>query len=118
MLSQASFEAILRDSTKRIEQDIYWQDDEDHSPAVEFRVEIISDKGSPLFIQGRWNVLAGKLTYTMIHQKFGRIYALDMGMAHRNPDGSTAGEVHKHSWREEYQDKWTYEPGDITASVS
>lgn len=39
MLDQADFQAILADLTKRIEKDIAWAEDPDHSPAREFRVE-------------------------------------------------------------------------------
>jgi hypothetical protein len=39
-LSDAEFDAILTDCTKLIEGDIVWQEDEDHSPSLEFKVEI------------------------------------------------------------------------------
>ena len=37
VLSLTEFETMLNDTTKRIEGDIVWQEDEDHSPCQEFR---------------------------------------------------------------------------------
>ena len=51
-MTQAEFDSLLADSTKRIDQDITWQEDEDHSPGVEFRVPVNSDPGFPIFIKG------------------------------------------------------------------
>jgi hypothetical protein len=51
-LTQNEFEAILADDSKRIEGDISWTDDEDHSPSVEFRAEVQSAPGYPLFVRG------------------------------------------------------------------
>ena len=39
-LTSAEFEAILDDTSKRIDGDIAWQEDEDHSPCVDFRAEV------------------------------------------------------------------------------
>jgi len=49
-MTEAEFQAILGDASKRIEGDIAWSDDEDHSPAVEFRANILSDNGYPLVL--------------------------------------------------------------------
>jgi hypothetical protein len=49
-MTQAEFDSLLADSTKRIEQDIAWQEDEDRSPGVEFRAQVISDPGFPIFM--------------------------------------------------------------------
>ena len=38
MLTQAEFEEFINDTTKQIDGDILWIEDEDHSPTVEFRV--------------------------------------------------------------------------------
>lgn len=43
MLTQREFEAILADESKRIEDDIVWREDPEHSPAREFRAELRSD---------------------------------------------------------------------------
>lgn len=49
-LTLTEFETMLGDATKRIEGDIVWQEDEDHSPCLEFRAEIQSGSGWPLFV--------------------------------------------------------------------
>jgi hypothetical protein len=48
MLSDTEFSKIITDTSKRIEGDIVWRTDTDNSPAVEFRVEILSDEGLPV----------------------------------------------------------------------
>lgn len=116
--TQNEFEAILGDSTKFIEGDIRWGNDEDHSPSLEFRVEVGSDPGFPLFVRGSYNPLAEKLTFALIHKGAGRIYALDLGSDHHNPDCNNVGEKHKHSWTDQHKDKQAYVPGDITTSAA
>ena len=114
-LSQQEFDAILADQSKRIVGDLAWQNDEDHSSAREFRAEVASGAGYPLFVNGRCNPKAGTLSFTLIHRGVGRIYALDLGAEHRNPDGRLVGEKHKHRWTEALRDKQAYVPADITA---
>ena len=114
-LSQQEFDAIPSDDTKRIVGDIEWRDDEDHSPAREFRAEVASEAGYPLFVNGRCNPKAGTLSYTLVHRGVGRIYGLDLGAEHHNPDRSRIGEKHKHRWTEAWRDKQAYVPKDITA---
>lgn len=117
-LTQTEFEAILADDTKRIGGNLRWRNDEDHSPAVEFRVEVESESGYPLFAVGRLNRAAGTLSYVLIHRTAGRIYALDLGADHHNPTCETVGEKHKHRWTQQYRDKCAYVPDDITAGVT
>jgi hypothetical protein len=114
-MTNAEFEALLTDETKRIVGDLFWVEDEDHSPSVEFRVEIESDPGWPIFVRGSYNALAGTLSYTLVHRNHGRIYALDLGKDHHNPTCNHVGEKHKHRWTEEFRDKDAYVPDDITA---
>ena len=45
-LTDAEFESILGDEEKRIPNDIAWTEDEDHSPAWEFRANVESGQGS------------------------------------------------------------------------
>ncbi|HHH46919.1 MAG TPA: hypothetical protein ENK53_07935 [Thiotrichales bacterium] len=116
MITQQEFESILADASKRIAGDIRWQEDENHSPALEFRVEVESDPGWPLVLVGRWNPRAGTLSYVLIHRSVGRIYGLDLGADHHNPTCQRVGEKHKHRWTEEFRDKKAYVPSDITAS--
>ncbi len=118
ILSQEEFEAIIGDLTKRIDGDIKWSEDEEHSPAIDFRVEILSEVGYPLFLKGRYNALSEKLSYHIIHKGVGRIYGLDLGQDHKNPDGRFVGEKHKHRWKELERDKVAYVPADITASAN
>ena len=96
-ISQQEFEAILADETKEIAQDLVWREDEDHSPAREFRASVASQAGYPLFIVARYNPVAGALSYALIHRGAGRIYALDLGADHHNPDCNRVGEKHKQS---------------------
>ena len=115
-ISQQEFEAILADDTKEIAQDLSWGEDKDHSPAREFRATITSTAGYPLCVVGRYNPMAGKLSYVLIYGGTERIYALDLGADHHNPDCNRIGEKHKHRWTEEFRDKQAYVPEDITES--
>jgi hypothetical protein len=117
VLTQGEFEAILCDASKRIIESISWCEDEDHSPSVEFRAEIASDAGHPLMVRGSFNRMAKTLTFALIHRQAGRVYALDMGKGHRNPDGTFFDGTHKHRWNEKHRDREAYEPDDITADV-
>lgn len=117
-MNQTDFEVLISDTTKRVVGDITWVDDEDHSPAVEFRVEVDSDAGYPIFLKGSYNARAGALSYTLVHRGSGRIYALDLGKDHHNPSCTNVGEKHKHRWNEAVRDKEAYVPDDITASVT
>lgn len=114
-ISSQEFETILDDHSKVVNHDIVWNDDEDHSPAREFRAVVDSGSGWPLFIVGRFNSFAGTLSFALIHRGFGRIYALDLGADHHNPDCHCIGEKHKHRWQEGFRDKNAYVPDDITA---
>ena len=116
MITQQEFNAILADTTKTIEGDLAWSDDEDHSPAIEFRAEVRSEAGYPLFVVGRYNPMAGTLSFAIIHRGAGRIYGLDLGADHHNPTCQRVGEKHKHRWTEAFRDKEAYVPDDITES--
>ena len=113
-MSQQEFESILSDDTKEISADIIWNQDPDHSQSREFRVDVESAAGHPMFLNGWYNPLSGKLSYSLIHRSMGRIYGLDLGADHRNPDGVRVGEKHKHRWKDGSRDKWAYVPRDIT----
>lgn len=110
------FQSLIKNTSKQINGDITWVENTGHSPTVEFRVQVDSAEGYPLFIKGSYNQLISALTYTLIHQSFGRIYGLDLGKEHRNPDGKLVGEKHKHRWDEVFRDKQAYVPDDITES--
>lgn len=118
-LTDADFASILEDETKRIVDDvIIWREDEDHSPAMEFRVGVESENDWPLLVKGRCNQAAGTLNYALILRTAGRIYALDLGKRHHNPRCEQIGEKHKHRWSERYGDKEAYVPDDVKAPVS
>lgn len=118
-MTEFEFAEILADESKEIASDIRWTNDEDHSPAVEFRQEIQSGDSHPLFVRGSFNQEAQTLTFALIHKTEGRVYALDLGKLHRNPDGKMIGRKHKHSWKEPpIRDRFAYEPSDITAPIS
>ena len=117
-LTDAEFASILEDETKRIQDDVTWREDEDHSPAREFRVDVESANGWPIFVKGRYNESAGTLTYALILKTAGRIYGLDLGKDHHNPQCEQIGEKHKHRWSERYGDKEAYVPDDVNAPVS
>jgi hypothetical protein len=51
-ISNTEFDALLNDSSKRIANDIVWEEDEDRSPYWEFRAEVQSTSGWPLFMRG------------------------------------------------------------------
>ncbi len=116
-MTQNEFEVLIEDAGKRIVDDIYWEEDEDHSPSVEFRAEVESDTGYPIFIRGSYNMIARTLTFALIHRGSGRIYALDLGKDHHNPNCQYVGEKHKHRWNEVVRDKDAYAPKDIPDSV-
>lgn len=116
-MNQGEYEALMSDATKRIDRDVAWAEDEDHSPAVGFRAEVRSDPGYPLYVKGYLNRAARKLTYVLIHRAEGRVYGLDLGKDHRNPSGNLVSEKHKHHWSEQTGVKDAYVPEDITATV-
>ena len=115
-LNQQEYEAIINDNTKVIAENIEWEGPR-NSPARKFMAKIDSDEGYPIFVKGWYNPRSGKLSFSIIHRTVGsRIYGLDFGAAHRNPDGKLVGEKHKNYWVPGSRDKWAYEPADITTT--
>ena len=113
-LSQQEFEDIINDGTKIIADDIKWEGS-NNAPTREFRVAVESDAGYPIFVKGWYNPRSGKLSFAIIHRTVGgRIYGLDLGADHQNPDGNLVGEKHKNFWSPGSRDKWAYIPQDIT----
>jgi len=117
-MKQQDFDALLADTTKQINGSVEWDMDDDHYPSVEFRIEVVSQPKYPIFVKGSYNQLAQTLTYALIHQRYGRIYALDLGKDHHNPTCSSVGRKHKHRWTELFRDKEAYVPDDITALIN
>jgi hypothetical protein len=118
LLTQVEFNALIANSSKEILEDITWVEDEDHSPALEFRAEVRSDAGYPLFMRGSYNRIAETLSFALIHRGAGRIYALDLGKDHHNPNCKRVGEKHKHCYSEQLGDREAYVPEDITTPVT
>lgn len=116
-ITQNEVDDFLADTEKWISGDIRWVEDEDHSPARVFKVELESEVGYPVMVRGWFNPLAGKLSFTLLHRETGRIYGLDLGADHKNPDGTFVGELHKHRWKDATADKEAYVPPDITADL-
>lgn len=116
--TETELTTLLADTSKAITGDISWGEDEDHSPALEFRAEITSQAGYPLFVRGSFNPLAQTLTFAIIHAGSRRIYALDLGKDHHNPNCIDVGEKHKHRWTDRFRDKDAYVPDDITQPAS
>ncbi len=112
-LTDAEVASLLANEQKRIRNDIDWTENEDHSPAWEFRSEVESDQDWPLFVSGRYNRRAGALSYALILKTVGRIYGLDMGKG--NPQCDQVGDTHVHRWSERYGDEEAHVP-DVTAS--
>lgn len=112
-LSQQEYNTIISDPTKVIHEDILWEG-HPSSSRREFRIEVESEEGYPIFLKGWYNPSSGKLSYSVIHRSVGRIYGLDMGADHQNPDGQWVGEKHKNYWVPGSRDKWAYVPPDIT----
>ncbi len=116
-MTDTEFAAIISDETKEIDGDLEWSNDEDHSPCVEFRANVGSDSGYPIFVCGSYNPMALKLSFSLIHRGQGRIYGLDLGSEHHNPSCDYVGDCHKHRWTETHRDKEAYVPQDLTAEI-
>ena len=117
-LTDTEFTSILKDEAKHIRGDVLWREDEDHSPAREFRVDVESTNGWPLFVRGYYNAVAGTLSYALILKTAGRIYGLDLGKDHHNPQCEQIGERHLHRWSQVHGDKLAYVPDNVIAVVS
>lgn len=116
VLTDSEFQAIVADQSKEIVGDLVWIPDRDRKAAVGFRVPVLSTPDYPLTLAAYYNPGAPRLSYTLIHRPAGRIYGLDLGVGHRNPDFRRVGRTHKHTWSEEHRDRRAYEPADITES--
>ena len=118
-LSRAEFESILSDTSKTVKGDILWKPDLKYDLWLKFKAAILLDRETyVLTVHGTYNTLIEALSYVIICPQYGRIYGLDMGEDHRNPDGKLVGEKHKHRWSEIYRDKEAYVPPDITAPAN
>lgn len=115
-LGDEEFRILLTDA-KTIAGDIAWEPSEDDPATVVFRVEVGSDAGWDLFIQGRCNGESGYLTYALILRSAGRIYALAMGKDHHNPDCQWVGDKHLRMRSEKHRDKAAAIPAAINVPL-
>lgn len=112
----AEYKAIIDDDAKSITENIVWHNALDDPTVQEFRVNVDYPNADAMVINGRYNPSAGKLSYTLFMPSVGRIYGLDLGASHRNPNGERTGDTHKNYRAEGARDNWAYNPEDITAS--
>jgi hypothetical protein len=68
-------------------------------------------------MKSTFNSLVTAISFVLISKAAGRIYALDLGKGHGNPDGVRVGDPHKHRWSGQFKDKESYEPIDIAATA-
>ena len=117
-LSESDVLAIIGDTSKVIEGDIEWQAQSTMRPAQRFRAPVSSEVWDGLMLQGCFSPAARKLSYTLFIPEHGRIYGLDLGAEHVNPDGKRLVGTHKVRWMAEHGDRLGYVPADITAEWS
>ena len=94
-MTQGEFDALIADSTKRIDGAIVWNQDK-QGIVFEFRVRVVSESGDQLFVKGSHNRKLGKTSYTLYTTE--RIFGVDYDRAHGN-----AGNFHVHKWDSEKQ---------------
>lgn len=117
-LSSKDFTSILA-NIKRINTDILWEQSVTHPDALNFVVQVEAEAKLGLTLHGYYNPKLQKLSYVLVLDGIGRIYGLDIGQGHKNPDGILIGAKHKHRWSAVYRNaKDAYVPADITASPS
>lgn len=116
--TEADVTTIIADPSKMIVSDINWRRTQTYAPASWFLVDVASEGDYPLSIKGWYNPASGKLSFSLLVHGEGRVYGLDLGAEHRNPDGQLIGETHKNRWKDGQRDKHAYAPPDITATWS
>ena len=108
-------ESLFNDPEKCIVEDIIWSRDPYHTSTFIFR-ETIYCHNLQMTIKGSFNSDLISTSFTILHPKKMRIYALNHGgTTHENDDGTKNGRLHKHRYRPE-EPSWAYEPDDITAN--
>jgi hypothetical protein len=89
-VTQGEFNALIADSTKRIEGGIAWTQDK-NGVVFEFRIRVLSDPGDQLSVKGSHNRKLGKTSYTLYTTD--RIFSVDFDRRHGD-----AGNFHIHVW--------------------
>lgn len=115
-LSQADFESIIADDSKRIVGDIVWRRTRSHIPAFELSASIQSDFYSELRVAAWHRPDNSRLTLTLLYRNL-RIAGLDYGpnVAHTNRDGSRLVGAHFHVWDAEAGSAEAQSPVQFTA---
>lgn len=117
LFSKREFDKIMSDKSKKIIENIAWEGDKKDSETVKFRVSILSQKDHNIFADGSYNRYLERLSYKIIHKGIGRrIYGLDMGKDHKNPDRTIVKGDHIHEWDEDFGDKIAYSANNIITS--
>lgn len=107
----------MSDKSKRIIENITWKGDKKDSETVKFRVSILSNNDHNIFADGSYNRYLERLSYKIIHKEIGRrIYGLDMGKDHKNPDKTIVKGNHIHEWNEDFEDRIAYSANNIIIS--
>lgn len=98
-LSQAEFEAIIADQSKRIIGDIAWIEAGGHSDAKRFRASVRSDTIRNLVVEGYFRPSKKKLGFALIAGDE-RIAGVDFGdnVRHRNLSGPQLAGAHLQLW--------------------
>ena len=71
-VTQAEFEAILADQTKRIVGDVVWRrPDDGHRQALAFRIDVQNVGDFPLIVNAWYNPLVPSFSIALIHRAGG-----------------------------------------------
>lgn len=139
-MTQADFETFLNDPTKSIgDHPPRWTAKPNHPALLFFHADFLGESAEDMFLEGSWNRKKGTVSFTICHRgtrsrhgRMGqRVYSLDLGVEHPNPDKTVCGSPHKHRWKEDLRlygfpgcpepcwgDEEAYVPTDITATVA
>ena len=100
-LSDAEFEAILADDSKRIVGDVVWSPDPDRAGALRFEAPVIWNDTRSLWISGFYRPSHRKLTYSLRLDRT-RIAGIDFGrnIGHTNRDRNKLIGSHLQWWSE------------------
>jgi hypothetical protein len=91
-VTTAEFEALLADPSKRIDEDILWDENKSLPHVVDFRIRVKSEDYH-LVIKGSHNRTLGKTSYTLFIGDLGRLFSVDYDRRH-----GIVGHFHCHRW--------------------
>lgn len=104
---------------KRIEERMKWKEKPHGSGIFTFEVQIENTEAHNLVLYCTYNTKLNRFSFTVSYNKINRIRGLDIGKEHINPPPKREriGKKHKHRWTDKHQDRWAYEPDDITTGA-